>query len=75
MIGERIGMGALAVEFLLGQLDGAAVAGGLLGFAVLFSLLALVGRACHLVRYSMMFFLFRWGGRWDGVSIIEFRVL
>ncbi len=49
-------MGALAVEFLLGQLDRATLVGGLLGFAVLFSLLALVGRACHFVRYSMMFF-------------------
>ncbi len=53
VIREGIGVSALTVEFLLGQLDGAAMVGGLLGFSVVFSLLALVGWACHL------FFQFR----------------
>lgn len=47
MVGEGIGMSALPVKFLLGQLDRTALVGCLLGFSVIFSLLALVGWACH----------------------------
>jgi hypothetical protein len=41
-------MGSLAVEFLLWQFHLASMMGGLLGFLIVFSLLSLVGRTCHL---------------------------
>lgn len=40
MVGEWVGMGALPVEFLLGEFGGLVV---FVGFAVVFALLALVG--------------------------------
>ena len=48
MVGERVGVGALAVEFLLGGAEGGAVVcGGGEGGAVVVALLALVGGAGH----------------------------
>ena len=43
VVGEGIGVGSLAVEFLLGQLGVALL---LVGFAIVFALLALAG-CCH----------------------------
>jgi hypothetical protein len=40
-------VGTLPVEFLLWQFHLASMVGGLLGLLIVFSLLPLVGRACH----------------------------
>lgn len=47
VVGERVGMGALAVEFLLGCSEGGVVVGGLEAGAVVVALLPFVWCACH----------------------------
>jgi hypothetical protein len=54
MVRERICMSSLPVELLLRQLDLASIVGCLLCFSVVLSLLALVGRTCHLQRRTGM---------------------